>query len=369
MNESMNEGDIKHHVFNNTPVDKNILFELQYPGMFPASNMYILKFGKIPNFYKFDKKFTDEVIKLFDIKVYKKIHESRRIDEKGKEYIDGYVFEKGESFFIIDREYQEEDENYLLSINIYYKDFEDICEKVEEIKKYINKPKYESKINLIVKSSYGGYTLSDFNVKKVKVDIGLNYGHEFEKKHNIMINFLKNPEKTGLIMLHGLPGTGKSTYIKYLTNKLRKKFIFFPSNMAEDLTSPSFVEFMINQKDSILVIEDAEKLIKSRDTFSSNGISNLLNVTDGILGDIMKIKIIATHNTKKEEIDQALLRKGRLIVEHEFDKLSEESVEKLLKHLKIDYKKDDIKAMTLTDVYNLKEEVFISKKNNKIGFV
>lgn len=348
--------------------DTKMLFELQYAGTHPTGNIYLSEFGLVPNFFKFDKKFTDEVVNVFEEKSYKKIHESRRVDEKGKEYIDGLIFEKGKAFFILDREYLEENEEYLLSINIYYQSFKDIEKTVEEIKKYINKPKFESKIHLIVKASYGGFTLSDFNVKKVKVDIGLNYGSEFEKKHKVILNSLKDSNKTGLIMLHGLPGTGKSTYIKYLTSKLKMKFIFFPSNMAEDLTSPSFIDFMISQKNSILVIEDAEKLIRPRDTFTSNGISNLLNVTDGILGDIMKLKIIATHNTKKEGIDEALLRKGRLIVEHEFDKLSSESVEKLFHHLKIEHKNDDVKPMTLTDVYNFKEEVFISKKTTKIGF-
>ena len=170
-------------------------------------------------------------------------------------------------------------------------------------------------------------------------------------------------------MLHGLPGTGKSTYIKYLTSKLKKKFIFFPSNMTEDLTSPSFIDFMINQKDSILVIEDAEKLIRPREQGASNGISNLLNVTDGILGDIMKLKIIATHNTQKEQIDEALMRKGRLIVEHEFGKLPAHNVERLFKHLNIEHTKEDVVEMTLTDVYNFKEENFATKKNQKIGFM
>ena len=347
--------------------ENKILFELQYPGAFPIANYYVMKFGLLPNFFKFDKKFTDEIVALFENDNYTKVHESRRIDEKGKEYIDGIIFEKDTSVYVLDREYLEEDEEYLLSVNVYYQDFKDINKKIEEIKKYINKPKYVSKIHLIVKAGYGGFTLNDFNVKKVKVDVGLNYGEEFEKKHKMIMSSLKDLNKTGLIMLHGLPGTGKSTYIKYLTSKLKKKFIFFPSNMAEDLTSPSFIDFMINQKDSILVIEDAEKLIRPRESFSSNGISNLLNVTDGILGDIMKLKIIATHNTKKEQIDDALMRKGRLIVEHEFGKLPSNSVEKLFKHLKIEHTKEDIKEMTLTDVYNFKEESFI-KKSSKIGF-
>ena len=349
--------------------DNKILFELQYQGSFPIANYYLLKFGVIPNFFKFDRKFNDAVVDLFSGEEFVKIHESRRVDEKNKEYIDGIIFEKDNLVYILDREYYEEDEEYLLGVTIYYQDFKDIEKKVEEIKKNVNKPKLESKIHLIVKSSYG-YALSDFNVKKVKMDVGLNYGEEFEKKHKIIMDSLKNTEKTGLIMLHGLPGTGKSTYIKYLTSKLKKKFIFFPSNMTEDLTSPSFIDFMITQKDSILVIEDAEKLIRPRDTFTSNGISNLLNVTDGILGDIMKLKIIATHNTKKEQIDEALLRKGRLIVEHEFGKLPANNVEKLFKHLNIKHEEEDVKEMTLTDVYNFAEENFAKsdKKNSTLGF-
>lgn len=347
--------------------DNKILFELQYPGAFPIANYYLLKFDLMPNFFKFDKKFTDEIVALFD-KDYTKVHESRRIDEKGKEYIDGIIFEKDTSVYVLDREYLEEDEEYLLTVTIYYQEFKNIEKKVEELKKHINKPKFISKIHLIVKSNYGGFTLNDFNVKKVKVDVNLNYGEEFEKKHKVMLDFLKDSNRTGLIMLHGLPGTGKSTYIKYLTSKVKKKFIFFPSNMTEELTSPSFIDFMINQKDSILVIEDAEKLIRPRDSGASNGISNLLNATDGILGDIMKLKVIATHNTKKEQIDEALMRKGRLIVEHEFGKLPANSVEKLFKHLKIEHTKEDIKEMTLTDVYNFKEDNFVEKKKTNMGF-
>ena len=349
--------------------DSKILFELQYPGAFPVANYYLLKFGLMPNFFKFDKKFNNDVVSLFE-KEYEKIHESRRVDDKGKEYIDAIIFEKGDVVYILDREYYEEDEEYLLGITIYYQDFKEIEAIVQSIKKFTNKPKLESKINLIVKSNYGGFALSNFNVRKVKVDVGLNYGEDFEKKHKIIMDSLNDTNKTGLIMLHGLPGTGKSTYIKYLTSKLKKKFIFFPSNMTEELTSPSFIDFMINQKDSVLVIEDAEKLIRPRESHASNGISNLLNVTDGILGDIMKLKIIATHNTKKEQIDEDLMRKGRLIVEHEFGKLSEQSVEKLFKHLKIEYKPEDVKEMTLTDVYNFKEETFnaIGKKGSILGF-
>jgi len=372
----MKKNNIKESSFDNKNFlqnSGNVLFELQYNGTFPHGNYYLQKFGKIPNFFKFDKKFEDGVVNFFNSEEnsnrFVKSHEARRVNEKNKEFVESLLYEQGENFYIIDREYDSEDDSYYLTISIYYQNFDEISEMVQKIKTFINVPKFESKIHLIVKSSYGGFNLSDFNVKKVKLDVETNYGSEFAEKHDVIMKALKDSERTGLVMLHGLPGTGKSTYIKYLTNKLKKKFIFFPSNMAEDLTSPSFIDFMINQKDSILVIEDAEKLIKSRDEFASNGISNLLNVTDGILGDIMKIKIIATHNTKREKIDEALLRRGRLIAEHEFGKLPVENVKNLFEKLKIEYKPEDLKPMTLTDVYNFNEQLFLSvKKQERIGF-
>jgi len=83
----------------------------------------------------------------------------------------------------------------------------------------------------------------------------------------------------------------------------------------------------------------------------------------------LKIKIIATHNTKREKIDQALLRKGRLMAEHEFDKLPVESVRKLMDKLKIKYEENQLEPMTLSDIYEFGTENFSSiKKDNKIGF-
>jgi SpoVK/Ycf46/Vps4 family AAA+-type ATPase len=307
---------------------------------------------------------------------YTKIHEGRVLNERNIEYIENMVFEYNNAFFVLYRndmiEEEDDDEYYYenkISISILYKDFSLIKDEVEKIKKYKSEPRLISKIHIISKNHYG-FTLKDFNINKVKVDIGLNYGESFVEKNKFIIKSLKDENKSGLIMLDGLPGTGKSTYIKYLTNKVDKKFIFFPSNMAEELMTPGFIDFMLNQKGSILVIEDAEKIIRSREgSNNSNAISNLLNVSDGILGDLLKIKIIATHNTKREKIDQALLRKGRLMAEHEFDKLPVESVRKLMDKLKIKYEENQLEPMTLSDIYEFGTENFSSiKKDNKIGF-
>ena len=69
----------------------------------------------------------------------------------------------------------------------------------------------------------------------------------------------------------------------------------------------------MKHKNSVLVIEDAERVISDRQGHgSSAGVSNILNLTDGILGDCLNIQIIATFNMARERIDSALLRKGRL---------------------------------------------------------
>jgi hypothetical protein len=70
---------------------------------------------------------------------------------------------------------------------------------------------------------------------------------------------------------------------------------------------------------------------------------------------------------KREKIDQALLRKGRLIAEHKFEKLSIDDTNKLLKHLE---KNQEVgEGMVLADIYNIDTEVYkTSTKGNKIGF-
>ena len=123
----------------------------------------------------------------------------------------------------------------------------------------------------------------------------------------------------------------------------------------------------MEHKNSVLIVEDAERVIADREgNGSSMGVSNILNLTDGILGDCLNIQIIATFNMKREKIDQALLRKGRLIAEHKFDKLSINEVNKLLEY--IGKKGKVTEPMTRADIYNIDEELFKVEENLKIGF-
>jgi hypothetical protein len=159
-----------------------------------------------------------------------------------------------------------------------------------------------------------------------------------------------------------------TSYIKYLTKLIEdKEILFIPPSMAESLSEPSIIPFLMEHKNSILIIEDAEKVISDREfNGSSAGVSNILNLTDGILGDCLNIQIVATFNMKREKIDPALLRKGRLIAEHKFTPLSVENSNILLKNL--GSSKTVEGPTSLADIYNIDEELFRVENNKKIGF-
>ena len=138
--------------------------------------------------------------------------------------------------------------------------------------------------------------------------------------------------------------------------------------MAEMLSEPSIIPFLMDNRNSILLIEDAERVIADREGKGSPaGVSNILNLTDGILGDCLNIQVIATFNMKRERIDSALLRKGRLICEHKFDKLNIADTNTLLTHLKKGVHSDI--PLTLADIYNIEvDDARITKDSKKIGF-
>lgn len=237
------------------------------------------------------------------------------------------------------------------------------------IESYKKIPLPTNNVHLVI-TSHGGYDTETFDLPKQKIDIELNYGKDFLPVHNTILDKLNKQKGKGLVLLHGDPGTGKTHYLKYLASKIRnKRVLFIPPFLADFITSPDMTPFLIDNANSVLFIEDAERVITDRNENGSTGVSNILNITDGILSDILNIQIVATFNMDKKRIDSALLRKGRLIAEHKFEALTTEESNKLLKHLGSDYVTN--KPMTLTEIYNYKEKRFVSEEvDNKrsIGF-
>jgi hypothetical protein len=256
--------------------------------------------------------------------------------------------------------------NISLCSNASPKDFSEITNQFTPLAK--RRREKENNIALVIQTNRG-YDTTSFELPKQKLDIELGYGKSFKPIHEKIIHKLNERKSKGLVLLHGTPGTGKTHYLKYLASKIKnKRVLFIPPFLADFITSPEMTPFLIQNAGSVLFIEDAEKVITDRNTGGGNGVSNILNITDGILSDILNIQIVATFNMDKKKIDEALLRKGRLIAEHKFDALPTEDSQALIDHLGFDYKTD--KPMTLTEIYNLSEVEYKSEDKGRttIGF-
>ena len=287
---------------------------------------------------------------------------------------------KKDKFTIIDDKYVV----YATNITIYNDDDKISEELMNLMKDNVIEHKVAPTINIVTRSD-SGYELNKLEFDpKLSDEYDLHYGKDFQKFHDTLINKISKTDK-GLTLFHGEPGCGKTSYIKnlikILSQKTKKHIIYLPSNLTNYLLDPEFSTFLLGistlnkgelevsygfedfdiidldddevmkANGIILIVEDSENVLRKRDGYDGQSTSNILNLTDGIMNDLFKIQIIGTYNTNNEQIDPALLRKGRLLAKREFKKLNIKEANKLAKHLNI---QEEIKEeMSLADIYSM----------------
>lgn len=225
-------------------------------------------------------------------------------------------------------------------------------EKVEE----------EKKINLIV-MTLNGWDVHPLPVKKQPIDLGhynKDLPHEEIKKE-------LESEGSGLMIFHGAPGTGKTSYLRGLLHESNREFIWLDPKILSNMDNDSLLQIFAEYKNSVVVLEDCEKLVQSRERRGgqSSEMNILLNLTDGILGDSFNLKFICTFNSGLDSIDTALLRNGRLKVKYEFKELEASRVKALSEKIGKNVPEMD---MALCDIYNWDENKPVEKKQRAIGF-
>lgn len=243
---------------------------------------------------------------------------------------------------------------------------------VKEFKRPADKVK-ENTFYTISHTQYG-FDLDDLTIKGDMCanveDLYDNYNENFQEADSVIKEAIDTNQR-GLMLLHGVPGSGKTSFIRHLiVHGSDRKIVYVPTHLAGSISSPEFISFVKDQlTDTVLVIEDAEQVLIDRNDPDSHksAVANILNMTDGILADALNILIVCTFNTDIENLDKALLRKGRLKLRYEFEELSEERANNLTMKL---FGKKINKPSTLAEIYNLDYELIApeEKKKHTMGF-
>ncbi|OBX60559.1 ATPase [Moraxella osloensis] len=237
----------------------------------------------------------------------------------------------------------------------------------EYLQKYVSQ---EAKVSILLKEAHG-FVFKTHRIKPFPINLDTMYHEDFLPVHQHIKESLNHDGK-GVVLLHGVAGSGKTNYIKWLTSQVpNKKFIFVPTTMIGYLTNPEFMSLLVDNKNSVLVLEDCENYIAERsiDNANTDVVSAILNIADGMLSDVLECQFICTFNSDISKIDPALLRKGRLIAEYKFKELSVEKSNAFL--ASIDKAITVNKPHSLAELTNMDDLSYREKQAEKpkFGFV
>jgi hypothetical protein len=345
---------------NQKTINANSIFGQRF---LDAKSLYLYHFNSLPSMHYINNINGEKGYKAFKeafAKLIQSEHQIRCYDKKRKQY--------------------EFDETLLILSNHCIVEFDDgYCEILHDgkseqfvaactalMKRFsYRERKKPLEINLIVKGSYG-LELKSMEIKRTRLNLDLFYEDDFAEVDATIIKRLRNKEDKGIVFLHGLPGTGKTTYLRHLIGRIKKRVLFLSPTIAGDLMHPDFIDLLIDNPNTVLVIEDAENIIMDRRTTGNSSVSNLLNISDGLLADFLNVQIICTFNSSLTMVDSALMRKGRLIAKYEFGKLGIEKAQHLSNHFGFD--SVITKPMTVAEIANQHEEQQADNRIEVIGF-
>ena len=227
---------------------------------------------------------------------------------------------------------------------------------------YLNKPEPKPYFSIASSGEFGGLEL-----RRVELDpahglsdslLDLHYGDGFNRWHNDLTGKLID-RKFGLTILHGDPGTGKTTYLRHLIVNLSKthRFLYLPLDQSRLLSEVASVDFWRSQQlfDSerklVVIMEDAEAFLLARDATRGNTrVADLLNIGDGLMGDFLKMHILCTINCSLDDLDKAVTRAGRLLGYRRFERLSRQQAQRIADTEKLVL--PDQPDYSLAEIYN-----------------
>jgi hypothetical protein len=207
-------------------------------------------------------------------------------------------------------------ENYM-SVTAHSMNEEFITELRGFIKPLFTKEISQGHVFAIV-SRGGGLALNSLGNAGITLE-RRNYSPEVIEGYDYVVKDLNADAPSGrIVIMEGEPGTGKTHLVRgMLMDVPDAMFVLVSPDMVSVLGGPELLPLLFSHRDNqsgpiILILEDADKCLVTRQGDNINSIQSLLNLGDGILGSLLDLRIIATTNAKKLEMEQAILRPGRL---------------------------------------------------------
>ena len=198
-----------------------------------------------------------------------------------------------------------------------------------------------------------------------------NYTSKVMEDYKFIINDMQSESPSGrVVIMKGAPGTGKTHLVRAMLLEVPDAmFVLISPDAVKNLAGPQLLPLLMNYRGAstgpiVLILEDADKCLVSRDTDRDDisSIQAILNLGDGILGSLLDLRIVATTNASEFVIDSAILRPGRLSKMLDVGPLDPLTAQKIFRRLLPDFdfpveingstNPKDFKV-TLAEVYSL----------------